>query len=173
MTRALSPTCFALRQTLAQAAPPVVLAAVLAALWWKFGPPRPPGMAGGAMSLAVMLLFVLVTGGLPVLYLAWWVDLQRKGLVGTPRLPWVLALADGVLDIRTAGASTPIRIADARSLTLVIDDNWDQLKGMEDTCLVIGLPSRLRIIVPGSSAGFDEVLAIIRQDGKMTVRSVE
>jgi hypothetical protein len=106
--------------------------------------------------IVVILFYVASTGGIALAYAAQMLGLNAQGLISTPRAPWQVRLDAATLSIITGRYTTRIAIEDVERLVLINDDNWDQIKGIEDKCLAISLRNcTRRIIVPGSSEGFE------------------
>ncbi len=109
--------------------------------------------------IVAMLFYLASTGGIALAYAAQMLGLSAQGLISTPRLPWQVRLEAGTLSITARRFTTEIGMKDVERLVLINDDNWDQIKGIEDKCLAISLKNcRRRIIVPGSSEGFELLL---------------
>lgn len=117
---------------------------------------------------------MLISGGIAVAYLAQWYSLTWKGLMQTPKKPWSLSLDnDGSIIVATPTARTIIPASAVSRLIYIYDDNWDQMKGMEDSGLVIRLKSGSRINVPGSSIGFAETLVTLRAHHNVESQGIE
>ncbi|QNA89969.1 hypothetical protein G4G28_18345 [Massilia sp. Dwa41.01b] len=103
--------------------------------------------------IVVILFYVGSTGGIGLAYAAQMLGLNAQGLISTPRVPWTVSLDASTLSIRARRYASRIDMDEVERLVLINDDNWDQIKGIEDKCLAISLKSRaLRIIVPGTYA---------------------
>lgn len=108
------------------------------------------------LRIVVILFYVGSTGGIALAYAAQMLGLNAQGLISTPRVPWRVSLDAETLSIAARRYATEIGMDDVESLVLINDDNWDQIKGIEEKCLAISLKNcARRIIVPGTSEGFD------------------
>ncbi len=157
MTRHVSPERFARAQQLGRAMPLLVLAAVIVIGWLVVDRGRSTGASGVLSSVGSFVFYILATGGIALGYLGWWLSMTSKGILSTPRVPWRLDFADDAIHIETVRRSTRVPVSTITSATLICDDNWDRLKGLEDQCLALDLKSGARLLLPGSSAGFEEV----------------
>ncbi len=120
------------------------------------------------VRIVVILIYVGATGGIALAYGAHLLSLNAQGLISTPRVPWQVSLTASKLSITTRHYATEIGVDDIKSLVLINDDNWDQLKGIEDKCLAVSLKSTaLRIIVPGTSEGFDMLVQELNEMHKV------
>lgn len=173
MSSTVAPNYFAARQALVRSVPLWVTSGVLVGGWYLFGPKANDGWPDVVTSVGAYLFYILATGGIAIGYFGWWLGLHLKGMMSTPRHPWKLGLKNDVLVIATGRVETHVRLDSIRSFTLLSDDNWDQLKGMEDCTLVARLGRCSRILIPGSSTNFKEVLAAIRSTRNVEIELVE
>jgi hypothetical protein len=88
---------------------------------------------------------------------------MKAGLVSRPRKPWRLRVEGEVVAIATARYITSVPLRSIKSATLVQDDSWETLRGIESACLVLRLDSNRRISIPRSSIGFEELASAIRR----------
>ena len=165
MPAAVSPTAFGVRQLLVAWAPWITLGVIIVGLGVTTA-----RLTGGSSILHVLGVvgIVFVTGGIVLAYAAAWMHMLYRGLVPTPRIPWRVELAGDAIRIVTAAASTTVPLAELATVTLLEDDAWDRMNGIETWCLVLRRRRGIRICVPGSSHGFHELLAALRR-----ARSVE
>lgn len=119
------------------------------------------------------LFLILTGGGIAIGYLAQALGLNLQGLVNTPRTPWHLELSQDTLEITVRTRRLTIPLNAVQQFTLICDDNWDQIKGIEDKCLMLKLGRYLTLIVPGSSLNFDAVLNELRIAHEVPARFVE
>jgi hypothetical protein len=120
-----------------------------------------------------LVVMIVMGGGIAVGYFAWWMDLTLKGIVPTPRLPWSVSIVRDTIFIETKRLWVLIPTSRVRRYTMICDDNFDKLRGLEDQTLIIYIAPFGRVLVPASSDGFDQMLSIIRAQWQVTVRVIE
>lgn len=152
-----TPQLFALRQMLYRMLP---LAAALLAFFLIY-------LLVGEMFSAIVL--ILATGGITLMYMGWFLSAWSKGLIDTPRRQWHVAFDNGMIKINAAWGATQIPLGAISSLTLVCDDNWDLIKGLEDQCLKLTLAKGWPIIIPGSAGNFEATLEAIKQHRQVEI----
>jgi len=146
-----TPHIFAIRQMLYRAIPLAVFFLAFFIVYLFIG------------SQFNVVIVILSAGGLAFVYLGWFLTAYTKGLIDTPRRQWHVAFENGVIKINAVWGSTHISLDAVKSLTLVCDDNWDLIKGLEEQCLKLIPLTGLPIIIPGSSANFEATLEAIKQ----------
>ena len=173
MGRTVSPEWFARAQRLDRAVPVAALLALLVVGWMIIDRGRSKNAFDVVKSAGTYLFYVLATGGLALGYLAWWLSLQSKGILSTPKHPWTLTFDVDTVSIRTSRRFTRVPIDAIDAATVIWDDNWDKMKGLEDKCLALDLQGGLRILIPGSSSGFEEVVACLQSQMTVQTKYVE
>jgi len=161
MSPAISPVAFARRRRLAIWAPWASLMLVVLGLAWLLA-----GFAFRRLSILHVLaaaFSLLAAGGIPLIYAAGWMEMLYNGMVPTPRRPWLVEARDGAVHIAAGKNTVVVPLSDVEGATLVVDDSWDRMRGMEDLCLVLRLRRGGPLSVPGSSEGFAELLAAVRR----------
>jgi len=93
--------------------------------------------------------------------------------MGTPSVAWKLSLQNDCIQIVTDRHEISIPLAMIQSFKLVIDDNWDKLKGMEDRTLLAKIGRFSCIGIPGSSENFDAVLKEIRKQRTIEIENLD
>lgn len=170
MARAIAPTSFALRQRVAVYGPWVIMAifalAVFLVLYAVFY--EKPSIG----RIAEFVVFIVIIGGASLGYAAWNISQLKAGLVPTPKQSWHVQLCDGAMVVQTSTYTTSIPLTDVKTLTLVDDDSWDKIRGMETMCLVLRLASGGKISIPQSSTGFKDMLATLRRSHAVQSLSV-
>ncbi|PXX41419.1 hypothetical protein [Undibacterium pigrum] len=146
-----TPHIFAMRQMLYRAMPLVVLLLAFFVVYLFIG------------NQFNTIIVILSSGGLAFVYLGWFLSAYSKGLIDTPRRQWHVVFENGMIKINAMWGSTDIPLDLIKSLTLVCDDNWDLIKGLEEQCLKVVPLYGFSIIIPGSSANFDATLEAIKQ----------
>lgn len=173
MTTVLSPTYFSVRQAFFRLIPPLIILGLLTGGWHLFAPKTAGSFADVIFSIGAFAFYALATGGIAIGYLAWWFSLHLKGMMGTPKHPWQLFIRNDVLVIITNCVETHVHLKVIKSFKLLIDDNWDKMKGMEDYTLIVRLGRFTRILIPGSSQNFNDALEFIRSVRNVEVELVE
>lgn len=112
----------------------------------------------GAGFLVVLLSCSLAYG-----YLTWGFANDWHGLIRTPKQQWSVSIRDGTIKIREGKREIAVPLSEVRRSRLVQDMGWEPMRGVEELSLVLFLSPWLRICIPGSSAGFKEVLEYIRR----------
>jgi hypothetical protein len=169
MAKIIPPRSFGLRQKVRSFAPWLVMLLITCAVFvCLFRLIFSPTWAN--VISFVLTIFVLSSGSLG--YAAWNISQLRAGLVSTPKRRWHVQPAEGGVAIDTSICATVVPAQSIESVSLVMDDSWEQLRGMETTCLVLHLRGGGRIAVPGSSEGFDGVLSVLRSSHPFSVVSV-
>lgn len=162
MASRISPEWFGRRQRWGRGVPCLIILALLVAGWTVVDQGRSSTRLELSISVANYLFVVLATGGLALGYLGWWFSLHTAGILSTPRQPWELSIHEDVMEVTTAKVCTRFSLDDVQTAVLVSDVNWDKMKGMEDRCLELRLRSGTRLLIPGSSTGFDDMVAQLR-----------
>jgi polyferredoxin len=173
MGRTVSPEWFARAQRLDRAVSVALLFALLVVGWMIIDRGRSKSALDVVKSAGTYLFYVLATGGIALGYLAWWLSLHSKGILSTPKHPWTLTFDADTVSIRTLRRFTCVPKTSIHAATVIWDDNWDKMKGMEDKCLAIDLRGGLRILIPGSSSGFEEVVECLKSQMAVQTRYVE
>jgi len=173
MQKNVSPESFARRQMLARAVPILVVMGLLMIGWLAIDHGQSRSLGDVLVSVGGYLFFVLTTGGIALGYLGWWFSLNSKGILSTPRKPWEIGLQPGVVTVTSATSTTRIPLASVRALTIIWDDNFDKLHGLEDKCLAIDLHSGRRILVPGSSEAFESTVEALKVHMAVETKFVE
>lgn len=169
MRRTVSPKWFARAQRVDRAVPVAVLLALLVVGWMVIDRGRSKNALDVVKSAGTYLFYVLATGGIALGYLAWWLSLHSKGILSTPKHPWTLTFEADTVSIKTSRRFTRVPKDAIDAATVIWDDNWDKMKGLEEKCLALDLHGGLRILIPGSSSGFEEVVE--RLQSQMTVKT--
>lgn len=144
------PTTFALLQRCVAFAPWVFSAALIACvLWFVQGP--------SASWLGTALLFLAGIGGV-IGYAAWAMENDGHGLIRTPRHSWRVTLRYETIVVETRWLNTVIPLDRVALAEIVSDGSWEQLRGVENHCLVLRIAGSAFISIPGSSTGFEAVL---------------
>lgn len=173
MSKPVSPKSLSRRQTLDFFTPPVIIFLILVGGWYAVFGRGAKTIADIALGAANYLLVVLVSGGVALGYLAQWFSQRWNGLMQTPKTPWSISLVKGTeIQLASSDFQTLIPIEAVKKVTYVHDDNWDQLKGMEDSGLVVHLLEGGKIQIPGSSIGFHEALGKLRSLMEVESREV-
>ena len=173
MGRTISPEWFARSQRMARAAPVAFLLVLLIVGWLVIDRGRSNNALDVAKCAGVYLFYVLATGGVALGYLGWWLSLHSKGILSTPKHPWVLTSDTNAVSIRTPTRFTRVPVDLIQGATVIWDDNWDKMKGLEDKCLALDLQGGTRILIPGSSSGFAEVLNFLERRVAVQTKYVE
>ena len=148
---AYTPKIFALRQMLFRAIP---LGAFFLAFFLIYF------IVGKLFNTVIVILSV---GGMAFIYLGWFLTAYSKGLIDTPRRQWHVGFDNGMINIDAVWGRTVISLDTVKNLILISDDNWDLLKGVEDKCLKLVPLYGYSIIIPGTSANFEAMLAAIQK----------
>lgn len=168
-TTTVSPTAFAVRQLLLAWTPWIILAAIVVGL--GVGAATLTGGSTIAHVLGVVVLLV-ATGGIALMYAAAWMHMLYRGMIPTPRSPWRVELTGSAVRIASGTRATAIPLAELASVTLLEDDSWDQMNGIETRCLVLRRRRGARVSIPGTSHGFNELLASLRRLRDVSVESL-
>lgn len=160
----LPPTTFALVQRCVTFAPLFFYALLVSGAMWLIQ------RASGSW-MGTLLLFVTAGGG-AIGYGAWLMECEWNGLIRTPRHPWRVALQDSNILVRTHRLTTTIPVDCVVSAEIVVDGSWDQMKGIEQQCLVLHFASSPIISIPGSTKSFDKIVAGLREIVRIRFREL-
>lgn len=108
----------------------------------------------GLGQVACLLTSALLVAAI---YFAW-ARHEFRGGIGRPRPLWIVDLADDSLHINVGGVLVLVRLADVRTAELVgSHDTADSWLEYEHEVLELALADGARLMVPGSSIGFEAV----------------
>lgn len=158
------PTMFALLQRCATFAPWMFTAALIGGAMWLM-------RAATGSWLGSVLLFA-GAGGAAIGYAAWAIECDWHGLTRIPRHAWRVAMSGANIHIRTRWLETVVPVDLVTSAEIVADGGWDGMKGIEEQCLVLRIASAPIISIPGSSVGFDEAVAGLRDVVRIRFREL-
>lgn len=106
---------------------------------------------------------LLIGGGaIGIGYMAWAMMNDWHGLIRTPRRPWSIVLQGSDILVRTHLLETIIPLDRVVRAEIVVDGSWEQIRGVEDSCLVLRLTDAPQLSIPASTLGFQDVLAGLR-----------
>lgn len=166
--RRLSPELFCALQWLSLAGPLAILLAVVAAIafWMR-------GNGSLYLSLLTAAFYIVATGGIALMYLAWWMSMTFRGIVAIPKKAWEICAVADFVTIKSMRFEVTFPISRPKEYVEVWDGGFDGLKGLEDKGLVIDFGHLFRIVVPGSSINFETALAHIQTIRPVRIREIE
>lgn len=157
----ISPACFAAWQTFTLTMPIISLLAILLAFSWFT-----------KLELVELIVLALSGGGLALIYLVTLTANSFSGLIGAPQVKWQIELVDNHIQIQTRRFQFSVNPNKLKGYTYVCDSSWDQIIGQEDSGLVLHCGFAYRILVPGSSAGFESLMELARSHPNFRVNEL-
>lgn len=124
------------------------------------------------MDFVGFFVYAIGTGGLASIFLIAYIGNSFCGLVGTPRYLWQVEVDNGIINIKTRRLLLSFPASKLKGFIYVTDDSWDRLEGQEDSGMILSFGWGCRVIVPGSSSGFDQLTTLAHRHPKFRVREM-
>ena len=157
----VSPAGFWVIQTLELSIPVIIIFAIIGGL-----------ARYSHIDFVSSLVYAIGTGGLGLILLIAYIGNAFCGLIGTPRYLWQVEVDNGLINLKTRHLLLNFPSSKLKGFIYVTDDCWDRIIGQEDSGLILYFGWGCRVIVPGSTSGFDQLMTLAHRHPKFKIREM-